>query len=169
MSAYQYGIQSQMAPEWGVDTWFNLPPEQKTLKLADLKGKIVYLYNFQSWCPGCHSHGFPTLKAVLEQISDSADVAFVAIQTVFEGFASNTLASAHEVAKRHGLDIPFGHDPGPNNSGSTVMRNYRSGGTPWTVVIEQNGVVRYNDFHANADEMVQLIKTLQQEPIAIPG
>ncbi len=167
MSTYQYGIQNQHAPPWGVDQWFNLPVGKAKLDLSDLRGKIVYLYNFQSWCPGCHAHGFPTLKAVREHIGDSSDIAFVAIQTVFEGFEANTLAHAKEVAQRHQLDIPFGHDPGLHNSGSNVMRDYRSGGTPWTVIIDQRGIVRFNDFHADANSMIHLIKTLQREPIAI--
>lgn len=54
-----YGILGQRAPEWDVRQWFNLPDGKDTVDLGDYKGKVVYLYCFQSWCPGCHSSGFP--------------------------------------------------------------------------------------------------------------
>ena len=86
-----YGIDGQLAPEWGVTQWFNVPNDRPSLTLQDLADKVVYLYCFQSWCPGCHSHGFPTLLAVRDSLKDAPGVAFVAIQTVFEGVDVNTL------------------------------------------------------------------------------
>ena len=44
------------------------------------------------------------------------------------------------------------------------MARYRTGGTPWTVIIDRKGVVRYNDFHANADTATQWVSTLLKEP-----
>ena len=38
--------------------------------MADFRGKVVYLYFFQSWCPGCHRHGFPTLQAMSKHFAD---------------------------------------------------------------------------------------------------
>lgn len=48
----QPGIVGQPAPAWGVTDWLNLPPNARALDVADLRGKVVYLYGFQSWCPG---------------------------------------------------------------------------------------------------------------------
>ncbi len=85
-----YGILGQRAPNWRVDEWYNLGDNVERIDVADFKGKIVYLFGFQSWCPGCHSHGFPTLQAVEKHYRDNDDVVFVAIQTVFEGYHVNT-------------------------------------------------------------------------------
>ena len=60
----RYGIEGQQAPEWGVAQWFNLPQDKPSLTLRDVANEIVYLYCFQSWCPGCLKHGFPTLMSV---------------------------------------------------------------------------------------------------------
>jgi len=159
----QYGIKGRRAPSWKVEEWFNLPEGKVKLDLSDYKGKIIYLYCFQSWCPGCYSHGFPTLKAVWGEFKDNPKVTFVAIQTVFEGFGVNTKESAKEVAKKFELDVPFGHDPGPEGSRSAVLQNYRTGGTPWTVIIDQEGVVRYNQFRIEAEHAKQLIQRLLEE------
>lgn len=163
ISDRSYGVAGYKAPEWGVNRWLNLPDRTESLSLADYEGKVVYLYFFQAWCPGCHSHGFPTLNAVKEQFAGNDDVAFVAIQTVFEGFDSNTLEAAEKTAERHGLDFPVGHDVGPDGNRSQTMQDYRSGGTPWTVLIDKNGNVRFNDFRATPDGMAGMIDQLLAE------
>lgn len=43
------GILNQPAPEWGVAQWFHLPEDKTRLDIGDFKGKVVYLYCFQSW------------------------------------------------------------------------------------------------------------------------
>ncbi len=43
------GILDRQAPGWGVSKWFHLPEGKTLLDIADFKGKVVYLYCFQSW------------------------------------------------------------------------------------------------------------------------
>lgn len=43
------GILNQAAPRWGVSQWFQLPEDKTHLDIGDFKGKVVYLYCFQSW------------------------------------------------------------------------------------------------------------------------
>ena len=50
---------------------------------------------------------------------DDVGVAFVAVQTAYEDLEHNTLEAARETARRFGLDIPIGHDAGPDGKGST--------------------------------------------------
>lgn len=159
--AYQYGITNEKAPAWEVTTWFNLPQGKNQLDLPDFSEKIIYLYCFQSWCPGCHSHGFPTLLSMREQFSADPKVAFVAIQTVFEGFEVNTAERAQETAQKYQLTEPVGHDAGPNGHLSLVMQRYHTGGTPWTIVIDDTGTVRYGDFHVDVAQMTDLINHLR--------
>jgi thiol-disulfide isomerase/thioredoxin len=157
------GIAGQVAPEWNVPIWFNLPEGHTVLHLADLKGRAVYLYGFQSWCPGCHSHGFPTLVGTMKELGDDPNVAFVAVQTVFEGFEANTAQAAQDTAIKFGLTIPLGHDVGPNNGPSALTRNYRTGGTPWVVLIDPNGIVRFNGFSIEVPAAVATLRTLVTE------
>ena len=153
------GILGQTAPPLGVNQWFNLPGGRQSIDVTDLGGKVVYLYGFQSWCPGCHRYGFPTLQKLIQHYKGNEDVAFIAVQTVFEGFGTNTFDAAKHTADRYGLEIPVGHSGSPHQ-GSTVMRRYRTGGTPWTVIIDRKGIVRFNDFHIRPDSAVALIDRL---------
>jgi len=146
----QLGILNHEAPGWGVSEWINLPADKTDLNIGDYKGKTLYLYGFQSWCPGCHARGFPTLQKIIERFGDDPKVGIVAIQTVFEGFGTNTFDRAKEVAQRYGLKIPVGQS-GNAGAPSALMRSYRTGGTPWTVIVGPDGIVRFNDFHIEAD------------------
>ena len=72
-----------------------------------------------------HRHGFPTLLKLIDHYQDNDEVAFVAVQTPFEGFASNTVERAKQTADRYGLTIPVGHS-GTAGQISPMMRRYRT-------------------------------------------
>jgi thiol-disulfide isomerase/thioredoxin len=157
------GIRNRPAPAWGVTEWLNLPKGKTSLDLADYRGKVIYLYGFQSWCPGCHQHGFPTLKEIIARYGSDTNVAIVAVQTTFEGFQSNGFAQAKQIAKRYELKISVGQS-GTAQEPSLVMQRYRTGGTPWVVIIDRQDVVRFNDFHVTAADAGRIIDDLKQAP-----
>lgn len=158
----RYGILGQLAPSWEVDEWMQLPKEKKTLDIQDFKGKVLYLYAFQAWCPGCLKHGFPTLYALSQHYKDDPNVAFVGIQTTFEGHNYNTFSKIPGLIERFHLQgIPMGQS-GSRWQGSSVMKNYRTGGTPWTIIIDKQGRVRFNHFHIEKDQAIQGIDILKK-------
>lgn len=156
------GILDLRAPSWGVADWIQLPEGQRTLDVSDFRGKVVYILAFQAWCPGYHSIGFPTFQKVMAQYEGADDVAFVAIQTTFEGFHVNDMEGARKMAERYGLTIPVGHS-GSRRVPSGFMRRYRTGGTPWVVLLDREGVVRYNDFHIGPEQAAEWIDRLRGE------
>lgn len=147
------------APAWNVEKWFNTK-EGKALNPSDFKGKVVYLYCFQSWCPGCHSHGFPALQKLVAKYQGDDKVAFVAVQAAFEGFKRNTAKTAQKAAKKYNLSIPIGHSGSPGNK-PAIMTGYKTGGTPWVIIIGPDGKIRYSQFHigeANAEKLINSLK-----------
>lgn len=98
------------APELRVDHWIgsNGRPSSPT-KLEHLGDNFKIIFNFQHWCPACHSHGFPTLKFLHGNLKGRG-FGFAAIQTVFEGASVNTLDKLVINQEQYGLNIPFGHD-----------------------------------------------------------
>ena len=158
-SGRQLGILNQPAPAWGVQQWEQLPEGKESLDVIDFKGKVFYLYCFQNWCPGCHSHGFPLLQKLTKHYQDSNSVAFVAIQTTFEGYFTNTFEGVQKIAHQYGLKIPVGQR-GSEIQHSRLMRDYRTGGTPRSIVIDKQGVVRFNDFHIYEKDAIRLIDFL---------
>ena len=160
-----YGIVGQKAPELKVKQWIDAEGEvSEPVHLADYKGKFVVIYNFQAWCPGCHSRGLPALKKMSDELEDNTNVAFVAIQTVFEGSHANTYERMVEIKDQYDISIPFGHDPddeGGERDISSTMNNYRSGGTPWFILIDQEGFVVFNDFHLDVDNAIAYLKDIK--------
>ena len=154
--AENYGHTGGPAPELRVDEW--LDGNDLPRRIADIDAPIIYLYAFQSWCPGCHSHGFPTLAAVKEHYEKAgkADlVEVIAIQTVFEGHETNTAEAALKSVKEHGLeDIALGHDSGHPPK---TMADYRTGGTPWTVLIGPDREIIGQGFQADPTKVIEII------------
>ena len=150
------------APEFDVHHWIDAKGNKiNQIRLSDFKGKFKILYCFQSWCPGCHSKGLPDLKKMVDALKDNDNIAFLAIQTVFEGFESNTYEKMVDTQKQYKLEIPFGHDAGDDDkSRSKIMANYKTGGTPWFIFIDKHDNVVFSGFHLNPDAAIEFLKTL---------
>ena len=150
------------AEEFEVNSWIDAEGNAiEPIKLSDLKGKFKVLYCFQNWCPGCHSKGLPDLKKMVDALKDKDDVSFLAVQTVFEGFKSNTYEKISLVQSDYELKIPFGHDAGNDNkSTSNIMRKYKTGGTPWFIFITKEDKIVFSDFHLNVDVAIQYLKAV---------
>lgn len=87
-------------------------------------------------------------------------MAIAAVQTVFEGFQSNTQDDVRKLQLRYELPVVMGHDAGDSNGDRhpLTMLRYRSGGTPWLVLVDPEGTVVFNDFHVNAEKLIEFIK-----------
>ena len=157
---YTPGIEGRLAPELEVDYWIDANGEPSSFSLAENEGKWVFLKCFQNWCPGCHKSGFPTLKAFSDRFHDHPKVAIAGIQTVFEGYSSNTRGDVRALQVRYELPITMGHDPGnpETDEYSSTMVNYRTGGTPWLILINPEGVVVANQFHINTHELITYVE-----------
>lgn len=150
------------APEFNVNQWVDANGNpSKPIQLSDYKGNFKIIYCFQSWCPGCHKIGLPSLQKMVNALSTHPKITFLAIQTVFEGFEENTYEKMLEIQKKYELNIPFGHDAGNDGkSTSNVMKNYQTGGTPWFIFIDKHDNIVFADFHLNADAAIEFLKGL---------
>jgi thiol-disulfide isomerase/thioredoxin len=154
VSTMDYGIAGQPAPEFRFDTWLNSPNNE--VALADVDALVGSLYHFQSWCPGCDSDRFPALAAVkahFDTAGRSDQVRFIALQMVFEGYDDNTEQAVRESMECHGLsDIALGHDA---SSPPTIMADYRTGGTHWSVLIGPDRTALADGFQIDAEAAIE--------------
>ena len=106
--------------------------------------------------------GFPTLKALTKIFKGSDDITFLAVQTVFEGFQFNTKDKLRKNQLKYGLKIPMSHAAGNPQTHAVpeIMRKYRSGGTPWAVIIDPKGWVVFNHYHIEIKSAEKLIERL---------
>ena len=155
----QFGSLHQTAPELRVTKWIDENGDElKTpLKLSDLGDGYKIIYNFQHWCPGCHSRGFPTLRILHDVLKDKG-FGFAVIQTVFEGENVNTFDKLRVNQEQYGLKIPFGHDVKLDGEAyPTFMEDYRTAGTPWFTVISPDGHVVFADFRLDARRFLEAL------------
>ena len=153
------GIEGQAAPELEIDYWIDGDGKPSSFSIKESAGKWVFLKCFQNWCPGCHSSGFPTLKAFADEFHGNPKVAIAGIQTVFEGYSSNTVEDVRKLQLRYELPIVMGHDAGISDTRELpkTMKSYRTGGTPWLILIDPEGSVVFNDFHVNRRSLIKYV------------
>lgn len=158
------GIVGKPAPPLLVDQWVHTSETGSTPSLEKLRGDVVVLFFFQSWCPGCHSSGFPTVQHLSDHFDGNERVHFIAVQTAFEGHQSNTPSRAASTVKQYDLKIPVGH-AGSEGNHPRVMRDFRSGGTPWLVIIGPDGTVVSDGFRIEPARAVKVIDELLEQPV----
>ena len=103
------------------------------------------------------------MKKVYDIYESNKNVVFLAVQTTFEGRSTNTKDKLAPAQDKYDLRVPMGHDSSIHSRAYPIpetMFNYRSGGTPWTVIIGRDGKVAFNNFHIKTQDAIKLIDNL---------
>lgn len=150
------------APELIVTQWFNVP---YPISLEQLRGRVVVLHAFQMLCPGCVSHGTPQAQELHRRFS-GPDVVVIGLHSVFEHHAAMTPVSLEAFIHEYKLTFPIGVDtPASHGPIPETMARYRMRGTPTTIVIDRQGLVRAHQFGTVDDlSLGFLIGSLIGEP-----
>ena len=159
--AARRGIAGQVAPELHAAFWIDAEGEPTRFRLTEQRGRWVHVKCWQSWCPGCHSHGFPALQRMVEAFQGDPRVVNVALQTVFEGHRINSADKVRQTQLQYDLPIVFGHDPGeeqPQGYPQTML-DFRTGGTPWHILIDPQGQVVFDGFNLDTDAAIAHIRS----------
>jgi peroxiredoxin len=103
-------------------------PDGATLRLADLKGKVVFLNFWATWCEPCLEE-MPAMER-LSQAYRNRDLVVVALSADREG-----ASVVRPFLRKHGLSFPVGLD-----SDQAVARLYRVWALPSTFILDRAGV-----------------------------
>ncbi|WNV87787.1 TlpA disulfide reductase family protein [Umezawaea sp. Da 62-37] len=126
-----------LAPPWKTTRWFNNDP----LELADLRGRVVVLEAFQMLCPGCVGQALPQATRLARTFGD--DVAVIGLHSVFEHHAAMTPTSLEAFLHEYRIGFPVGVDAHQDDDPTPVtFARYGMRGTPTTVLIDRDGVIR---------------------------
>ncbi len=102
------------------------------------------------------------MQEIAQFYKDDPKVAVVTIQTTFEGFGINNVEALSEIAAEYDLSIPIGHNGWPGKP-SPLLFEYRARGTPWVVIIDKHGLIRFNNYYLNPEKSIKLIGQLKDE------
>lgn len=100
------------------------------IRLADLRGKVVVLDFWASWCGPCRA-AFPSLDR-LQRAHESRGLVVVGVSVDHEEAAYRTFLSQNAVQFRVARDV-----------GQSVARSYAPPAMPSTFVIDRTGTIRH--------------------------
>lgn len=142
------------APELRVPYWIDANGEEcEPLTLAKLGSQYKVIFCFKASCPSCHARGFPTMKKIVDNLSDKG-FGFAVIHTAFDDDPRNSQDRIREMQIKYDIKVPFGHDPKIGSNYPTFMEDYRTRGTPFFIVINPNNEIAFGDFSLDADKLI---------------
>ena len=122
------------------------------MKLSDLRGKVVLINIWASWCKPCEQEA-PDLQEAWEFYKDSGDVVFVGVDYV------DTPAGAEEYLTN--FNITFPNAPDLKSNISSILN--RQMGVPETYLIDREGILRNIKIgpFTSVDEIKSVIESVQ--------
>lgn len=130
---------TRQAPEFTLTA-----PDGRTLRSAELRGHVVVLAYFASWCLPCNWE-LPELQATYDRYAADPRVVFLAVDAGGEG---ETPAKARAFMKRRELRLPWAFDEGPARQAFGVEA------LPTLILLDGSGQVRFVHHGYDASEHV---------------
>ena len=103
---------------------------QKNISFQDLKGKVVFLNFWATWCPPCQRE-LPEIQKLYEKYKDSDKVAIITIVT--PGNGEKTTSEIIDFINEKGYNMPVLFDNGE------VSSYFKISSLPTTFIIDQSG------------------------------
>lgn len=132
----------------------------KEVSLSSLKGKIVILDFWATWCAPCIA-SFPGMQTAVTKYKDDDNVAFLFIDT-FEG-GKDRLDKVSKFIKDSNYDFHVLIDPMDEGKGKyTVANDYKVSGIPTKVIIGPSGRINFRSvgFSGSTEKVVSEIEAM---------
>ena len=126
-------------------------PEGQAIDVTvDLKGKVLFINFWATWCPPCIAE-MPSIEKLYGNFKDNENVVFILVD------ADNDPQKSHAFMEKNGWSLPV-YFPGGN-----IPSDYYTGTLPTTVIVNKNGSITYKNT-GTADygsrKMIDYIKEL---------
>lgn len=144
------GIKAQMvsrpAPEFSMfDT------DGKQVTLSSLKGKVVVLDFWATWCIPCMA-SFPAMQRVMGRYKDDPDVVFLFVNTMEKKNEIQSWITKFKTDHNYPFRMLLDSD-------SKVISSYGNSGLPTKAVIDKDGMIRFMTIGFSGDS--ELVSELQ--------
>jgi thiol-disulfide isomerase/thioredoxin len=130
---------------------FELQANDHTIRSEELRGHVVILAFWASWCLQCLEE-LPEVQTVYARYRNDPEVVFLAVDT---GWAGETAEMGQRrLAQRH-LDLPMAFDPGP------AAKTLGVDAIPALILVDRNGNEQF--LHRGYDRSERLEQSLTRE------
>ena len=117
------------------------------IKLSELKGQVVLLNFWATWCGSCLAefHAFPS--KIVEPYKNSAFV----LLPISTGETMEKVKDKMAQLKKDGIDFNVGIDPD-----RSIFKQYAKPGVPRNFLIDKKGIIRYISIGYNEEKLNNL-------------
>ena len=122
------------------------------LRMSELKGRVVLINFWATWCPPCRVEMPRLEKEVWRKYKSAEDFVMVAIAR------EQTAEEIAEFGKEYGYSFPMAPDPHRE-----VYRLFGNGGIPRSYVVGRNGKILYQSIGYDGAEFGRMKKILEKE------
>lgn len=142
MRSFNNSLEGKPAPNFQIKHWINSPDHE--LKLKDLKGKVVLLDFWGTWCKPC-IEAMPKLKALQKKHGD--DLVIISIHTTKNG------DRAVEFFESNDYDWTFAVDDDNKTANALQPMAF-----PSYTIVDRKGILRMSDlYHEDLENAIEFV------------